>query len=113
MAKVDVKITDHSKEYKSAMESAIYKALEMVGLECEKNAKKLCPVDTGRLRNSITHEVQSSEKAVIVGSNVEYAPYVELKERHHKNGEAHFLRNSALAYQSKYADIIQKVLKSS
>lgn len=113
MANVDVKIEDHTDQYKSAMESAIYKALEMVGMECEKYAKGLCPVDTGRLRNSITHAVQSNETAVIVGTNVEYAPYVELKEKHHKNGQAHFLRDSALAYQSKYADIIQKVLKSS
>lgn len=35
-------------------------------------------VDTGRLRNSITYEVRMDEQAVYVGSNVEYAPYVEL-----------------------------------
>lgn len=33
---------------------------------------------TGRLRNSITYETSESEHAVYIGSNVEYAPYVEL-----------------------------------
>ena len=28
------------------------------------NTKKLCPVDTGNLRNSITHQIQESEGAV-------------------------------------------------
>jgi len=31
------------------------KALEMIGLMAERHAKEYCPVDTGRLRNSITH----------------------------------------------------------
>jgi len=41
----------------------------------ENNAKKNCPVDTGELRRSITHEVNGDTG--IVGSNLEYAPYVE------------------------------------
>ena len=41
-------------------------------------AKRLCPVDTGLLRNSITHAVDTEEKSVIIGTNVEYAAYVEL-----------------------------------
>ena len=61
--------------------------LEMIGMKAEKYAKALCPVGTpkstgikgyrgGTLRNSITHEVFGDE--LTVGSNVEYAPYVEL-----------------------------------
>lgn len=41
-------------------------------------AKLLTPVDTGRLRNSITYEVDKEEKETIYGSPVEYAPDVEL-----------------------------------
>ena len=33
-------------------------------------------VDTGNLKNSITHEVDEDEKAVYVGTNVEYGVYV-------------------------------------
>ena len=40
------------------------------------DAKRFCPADTGRLRNSITTE-KLSETAYAVGTNVEYAPFVE------------------------------------
>ena len=45
----------------------------------ETYAKDLTPVDTGTLRNSITHRVETKGKMimVIIGSNVHYAPYVE------------------------------------
>lgn len=42
------------------------------------NAVLLVPVDTGRLRNSIEYQPNPSEREVIIGSNVEYAPYQEL-----------------------------------
>lgn len=41
----------------------------------ENEAKRNCPVDTGALRNSITHEVNDNEGTV--GTPLEYAPYVE------------------------------------
>ena len=41
----------------------------------ENDAKRKCPVDTGQLRASITHEVEG--QTGIVGTNVEYGPYVE------------------------------------
>ena len=63
------------------------RALTIVGLKMEKYAKALCPVGTsestgiegyrgGTLRNSITNMV--TEDAVHIGSNVVYAPFVEL-----------------------------------
>lgn len=81
------KTEDNSQEIKSAVEEAKYIALTIIGLKMEKYAKALCPVGTsestgikgyrgGTLRNSITNEVDGD--TVRVGSNVEYAPYVEL-----------------------------------
>lgn len=49
-------------------------------LMVESEAKKLCPVDTGRLRASITTE-KIGKAAYAVGTNVEYAPYVEFGTR--------------------------------
>lgn len=48
-------------------------------LEGEAEAKKACPVDTGRLKNSITHTYVDAGDAIVgqIGSNVEYAPHVE------------------------------------
>lgn len=81
------KITDNSDKVMSAKETATKMALEAIGIRVEKYAKALCPVGTvestgkkgyrgGTLRNSITHEVD--EDVVTIGSNVEYAPYIEL-----------------------------------
>ena len=42
----------------------------------EAEAKKLCPVDTGKLRASITPVIESWA-AGYVGTNTHYAPYVE------------------------------------
>ncbi len=67
-----VTIEDHSEEVLAAMESACLRALEECGLVGEGYAKKLCPVDTGNLRNSITHTVSDSEKAAYIGTDSEY-----------------------------------------
>lgn len=53
----------------------VSKALNRACLVVENEAKRLCPVDTGDLRNSINHEVHNN--VGIVGTNKEYAPYVE------------------------------------
>jgi HK97 gp10 family phage protein len=66
------------------MEKAIERGLEAIGLTAEGHAKKNTPVDTGRLRNSIGHAVE--DKAAYIGSNVEYAPYVELGTGKHYSG---------------------------
>lgn len=83
-----VKLEDNSGQVLSALEQATARALEIIGGKAETYAKQLCPVGTpestgkkgyrgGTLRNSITHQ-QMDEKTVAIGSNVEYAPYVEL-----------------------------------
>ena len=75
---MSIEITDNSKEVSAAIEAAILRGLEKAGLVAEGYAKKLCPVDTGLLRNSITHVVDESEPAVIIGTDSEYGAYVEL-----------------------------------
>lgn len=75
---MSIEIHDNSKEVSAAIEAAILRGLEKCGLVAEGYAKKLCPVDTGNLRNSITHVVDKEEPAVYIGTNSEYGPYVEL-----------------------------------
>lgn len=75
-----VEFHDNSQEVLSALESAVERALEKCGITAESIAKanitKQKAVDTGNLRNSITHKV--SGDSVYIGTNVEYAPYIEL-----------------------------------
>jgi HK97 gp10 family phage protein len=55
------------------------KELARRAVKVETSAKRLCPVDTGRLRSSITWELGHDDIGLlaIIGTNVEYAPYVE------------------------------------
>ena len=73
-----ITLEDHSDEVYKELEAACQRALEKCGLVAEGYAKKLCPVDTGNLRNSITHTVaDNGERAAYVGTNSEYGVYVE------------------------------------
>lgn len=84
---MSIQITDNSAQVLSELSRAKARALETIGDKAEEYAKKLCPVGTvestgikgyrgGTLRDSITHAVNGD--VLSVGSNVEYAPYVEL-----------------------------------
>lgn len=73
-----IEITDNSDLVKDELQAAVLRALEKCGLTAEGYAKLLCPVDTGNLRNSITHQVEEGEPAVYIGSNSSYAAFVEL-----------------------------------
>lgn len=73
-----VTLDDHSGEVLYALDAAIARGLETCGLVAEGYAKKLCPVDTGNLHNSITHTVDPGEKAAYVDTDSEYAVYVEM-----------------------------------
>jgi HK97 gp10 family phage protein len=53
--------------------------LEEAGRIVQGQSKRLVPVDSGRLRNSISMDVKRD--VAIVGTNVEYAPYVEYGTR--------------------------------
>lgn len=55
---------------------SIQKAMLRGGAVFEAGAKEHCPVDTGQLRESI-HTEALDDSTVTVGTNVQYAPYVE------------------------------------
>lgn len=150
-ADFEIKIEDHSDEVKVQVDEKIRLALNLMGEVVEGYAKEDCPVDTGLLRNSITHAVSGegtavttyhadrgstgksvgstdagtvrigryggvvgnpNEKACYVGSNVEYAPAVEFKDRSHMVGKAHFLRDAAQDHVTELRDVAVKTLKS-
>ena len=75
---MNVQFTDNSKEVSDNIKAALLRAMETCGLVAEGYAKKLAPVDTGNLRNSITHMVDEQELAAIIGTDSEYGAYVEL-----------------------------------
>jgi HK97 gp10 family phage protein len=59
----------------------VHNEVQRRAVKVERAAKRLCPVDTGRLRSSITHsepERRGDVLVVRIGTNVEYARFVEL-----------------------------------
>lgn len=107
----DVKITDNRPQVRKALETKEHFALDLIGERAEGYAKDDCPVDTGTLRNSISKKVVGND--VYIGTNIEYAPYVEFGEnKHHETGKAHFLRDAATTHGDEYRRIAESVLKS-
>jgi HK97 gp10 family phage protein len=74
---VGVTFKDYSDEVLAAFEEASLRALERCGQQAEGYSKDLAPVNTGNLRNNINHRVDPGEPAAFIGTNVEYAAYVE------------------------------------
>jgi len=79
---------------------------EAVGLQAESHAKVYCPVDTGRLRASITHE--STAEGCIIGTNVYYGKYQELGT--YKMKPQAFLRPAIVNHLAEYKAILEKLL---
>lgn len=133
-------LVDNSDRILREFDRKIALACELIGVEAERNAKEDCPVDTGRLRNSITFATKNyhspgntdkhpkgqqdadpdeyrklaepEEKTVYIGTNVKYAPPVELRDVNHKSGKAHFLRDAVANHGKKYEEIAKTALKS-
>ena len=58
-------------------EEAVMRGLQKGCLRVETTAKELCTVDTGYLRGSIRHDLHAGSLSGTIGTNVEYAPYIE------------------------------------
>ena len=91
-------------------EKSVKQALLAIGSTAEGYAKEHCPVDTGRLRNSISNTVK--DNTVYIGTNVVYAPPQEFYDYNHKVGKAHFLRDAASTHGDEYQKITEAALKT-
>lgn len=107
----EVKITSHIDDIKEELKSRIPTILEALAIQAEGNAideiTSMKAVDTGRLRGSISHT--HDDEAAYVGTNVEYAPYVEYGT--YKMPSRPFLRNAISNYIDEYKKIIEDGLK--
>lgn len=136
----DFKLTNNSGKLLQAVREYRDEKLEEIGQRAEDYAQRLTPVGTpestgiagyrgGTLRKSITHKV--IDDTVYVGSNVEYAPYVELGTGIYatdgngrkspwvwvdKNGKAHYTRGMEPKHMLKksiadHLDEYKKIIK--
>ncbi len=132
---MDIKIVEDNKDaILSELNDAIQNALESIGLVAEGHVKSYeTAVDTGTLRNSITHTLVSDD-TVAIGSDVEYAPYVEFGtgiyadsggrqspwwykdskgEWHFTHGQkpVHFLRDGIMNHLKEYEEVAKQALE--
>lgn len=153
---ISVRVNSNVKEFTNELREKIPVALEKCGLVAEGYAKRLCPVDTGLLRNSITHALDGESpaismyraskgsnrsksgkrisansknagfvgvgfysgsmpsepgttRAVYVGTNVEYAPYVEMGTS--RTDAKPFIKPSIADHVNQYIKIIKSTLQ--
>ena len=71
--------TEQARVHQLALET-MEKAMIMI----EADTKQLCPVDTGHLKRSYTHDVEDNEGEIVgaVGTNVEYAYWADQHTPH-------------------------------
>lgn len=134
-----INIKDNSGEVLQALAQTLDGSLEECGLAAERFAKMNCPVDTGRLRNSITHALGGKPAAISsyhgdgrdkkpngtysgtapadadgqrtmwLGTNVEYAEKIELGGS--KQAPQGFIRPAIVDHAGAYKRIIESWLK--
>lgn len=105
---LDVK--DNTDLAKEQLSKAIEVALTAIGQQAVNHSARVCPVDTGRLRASIDSKVAKSEKAVYIGTNVEYAAPQEYGTSKIKG--KHYLRHGATEYGDEYKAILKNAMKN-
>lgn len=120
MKNIEISLTDNSDLIKDALEDQVEQALIAVGITAENNAKREITravydtpesktyIRTGRLRNSLTHSVAMDEKAVYIGSAVEYAAYVELGTSRMRARP--YLRPAVANYTDEYKNLVKQAL---
>ena len=83
MGKVDLKVDSAEflnslETYNEFVSNQLKNTLKTCALGIERDAKRKCPVDTGRLRCSISTDLsQINSYEATIGTNVEYAVHVE------------------------------------
>ena len=134
-----VEFIDHSAEVIAEKNRLVQAALEALGNQvvsyAKSNITKAGRVDTGAMRNSVSHLVVPDEEAVYVGTNQEYAVYNELgtgiyleggggrqtpwSYKDHKGNwhttrgmkPTHFLRNAVQDHTKELEQIAESILK--
>lgn len=105
---------DNIDQFKEQLAIQLRFALYEIGLIAQGYAQDYeTAVDTGRLRGSITYRVMDDENAVYIGTNVPYAPYIELGHHNYPgvNGGKGFLRPAATEHADEYRSIVNDKLK--
>ena len=108
----DIKFTSNVNDILRRMEKGKRNALTAIGSSAETHTKDNITaddlIDTGRLRNSISHAVDG--EAAYIGTNVEYAPYLELGTK--KITAHHYLKRAVTEHKGEYKSLTVQAIQS-
>lgn len=123
---MSVRFEDRTRQAKTMAGNKLKAALTSAAIQLEGEIAIRTPVDTGRLRASISYIAPlsrslnpddddkltgiASEKAAYVGTNVEYAPYVEYGTRYQKAQP--YMRTGFAAAKDDIERIMQREMKA-
>ena len=138
----DFHIENNADLTREAFEACIKRALTAIGMQAESYAKQSInqagAIDTGRLINSVTYGTsdragshdysdnegnhyadtigQAEENMVYIGTNVSYAPYIEMGHKYYYSGTmyapVHFLKDAAGNHTAEYKEIIKQSMEN-
>ncbi|HPY84036.1 MAG TPA: hypothetical protein PLS20_03215 [Ruminococcus flavefaciens] len=138
----DFRFENNAPLVREQFEACRKRALTAIGMQAESYAKlkinQADAIDTGRLINSVTYGTAENagshdysdnegnhyqdtigtaeEDAVYIGTNVEYAPYIEFGHKHYYSGTTyapvHFLKDAAGNHTAEYKDIIKQSMEN-
>lgn len=101
---------DNTDQIKSLTREAVVRGLVAVAIQANNYATMLCPVDTTRLRTSISDGIDEPSLTAYIGTNVEYAPYVEYGTS--KMAAQPFIKPAVNNHAPEYKAIFQDYLKN-
>lgn len=105
----EVRIESHLDELNAETEAKIRQWLSAVGEDGVSVAQEIIDrnhrVDTGRMRASVTHNVEEDELAVIVGTGVDYGLWNEIGTS--RMAGIHFIEGSLTLYLDKYKEWLE------
>lgn len=135
----NVSFDSHKDEVSAELKQKIYGWLEAIGEDAASTAGNVLTmtntIDTGRLKNSITHAVDEANQCVYIGTDVEYAIYHEFGTGKYAEGGGgrqspwafqdkegvwhwthgvpakHFIQFGATAHQAQYKQMLESALK--
>lgn len=137
---IKTSFTNNSDTVRREFRKKVQLALKLIGEAAVGYATEDSPVDTGRLRNSLTYATATKigvagnsganqpqdstprslppDNVVCIGTNVEYAKYVEFNEYanhdppEHGGGKAHFLRDAVFNHTDEFKNVAETTLKT-
>lgn len=111
---IRIEVTDNSEDILKALQNAIERGLDAIGMNAVDhtvdNIVAVGAVDTGNLKNSIRYRSEYDEKAVIVGTPVEYAAFVEMGTS--KMQARPYLAPAVLDNMSEYKELMKDSLEN-